>query len=96
MSASGRQFFFADVGVGAWLGQGPNLDSLRPARFYSRKLNPSQLNYSTKNKELLVIIAAVRFFDLQLTGIKFTILTDHKPLVIFRELPQKKQIGRRW
>ena len=53
----------SDIGVGAWLGQGPDLNSLKPARFYSRKLNPSQLNYLTKNKELLAIIAAVRFFD---------------------------------
>src|SRR5258706_6982072 len=49
----------SDIGVGAWLGQGPDLESLRPARFYSRKLNPSQLNYTTKNKELFVTVVHV-------------------------------------
>ena len=77
----------SNIRVGAWLGQGPNLELLRPARFYSKKLNPAQLNYSIKNKELLAIIVVVRFFDLQLRGIKFTILTDHNLLVTVRKLP---------
>ena len=86
----------SDIGVGAWLGQGPNIESLRPARFYSKKLNPAQLNYSTKNKELLAIIAAVKFFEPQIRGVKFTILTDHKPLVTFMEKAQAEQKTRRW
>jgi len=71
------------IGTGAWIGQGPTLQTIIPADFHSRKFNPAQENYSTFDKELLAIVDALEHFRSQLTGCSFIILTDHKPLVSF-------------
>jgi len=75
----------SDVGLGSWIGQG-TLNSIRPARFLSRKFNPAQLNYPTYDKELLATHDSLHFFEAQLLPLEqFTILTDHKPLLSFRD-----------
>ena len=73
----------SDIGIGAWIGQGQPHD-IRPARFFSRKFNNAQIDYTTYNKELLAIVAALDHYRPQLVGHKFTILTDHKPLLTFQ------------
>ena len=85
----------SDIGLGSWLGQG-TLDRIQPARFQSRKFNPAQLNDPTLQKELLAIIDSLKFFDAQLRGTKFTILTDHKPLETFMDRTQPTQKLLRW
>jgi len=35
------------IGTGAWIGQGPTLQTIIPTDFHSRKLNPAQENYAT-------------------------------------------------
>jgi len=50
------------IGTGAWIGQGPTLQTIIPADFHSRKFNPVQENYSTFDKELLVIVDALEHF----------------------------------
>ena len=42
--------------------------------------HPAQWKYTTLQKELLAIIDSTKFFEAQLRGTKFIILTDHKPL----------------
>ena len=74
----------SDVELGSFIGQG-NLDAIRPSCFYSRKFNPPQLRYSTFQKELLAVIDSLHFFEAQLRGHQFVILTDHKPLLIFMQ-----------
>jgi len=71
------------IGTGASIGQGPTLQTIKPADFHSRKFNPAQENYSTFDKELLAIVDALEHFRSELTGCSFIILTDHKPLVSF-------------
>ena len=61
----------------------------------TRKFNPAQLNYPTLQKELLAIIDSLKFFEAQLRGTKFTILTDHKPLETFMDRTQATQKLRR-
>jgi len=74
-----------DLGLGSSIGEG-TLDSIRPARFHSRKLNPAQLNYATYDKELLAIHDSLHFFEPKLLLLEqFTILTDHKPLLNFMD-----------
>jgi hypothetical protein len=85
----------SDVGLGSWIGQG-TLDSIRPACFHSRKFNPAQLRYPTFQKELLAIIDSLHFFEAQLRGNKFVILTDHKPLLTFTQRTPDSQKLRRW
>ena len=55
--------------------------SERPIAFASRTLSFSEKNYSQLHKEALVIIVEVKKFDQYLYGCKFTLETDHEPLV---------------
>ena len=80
------------IGTGAWVGQGPSVSAIRPAAFYLRKFNSAHLNYSTFDKELLAIVDALKHFRPMLSGCRFTILTDHKPLVSFPK--HTKLLGR--
>ncbi len=43
-------------------------------------MSPTEQRYSTYDRELLAIFAAVRHFRYQLEGRQFVICTDHKPL----------------
>lgn len=66
--------------LGAVLSQG-DIPNDRPVAFASRTLNPAESRYSTIEKELLAVVWATKHFSQYLTGVKFTIVTDHKPLV---------------
>jgi len=71
------------IGTGAWIGQGPTLQTIIPADFHSRKFNPAEENYSTFDKELLAIVDILEHFRSELTGCSYIILIDHKRLVSF-------------
>ncbi|XP_011686344.1 PREDICTED: uncharacterized protein LOC105449050 [Wasmannia auropunctata] len=66
--------------VGGILSQGIIGKDL-PISYTSRILNKAEQNYSTIEKECLAIIYCVNHFRPYLYGKKFTIITDHKPLV---------------
>lgn len=60
----------------------------QPLAFMSKKLSQAQKKYSPYDRELLAVYTAVRHFRHLLEGRKFTIFTDHKPLVYaFRQDP---------
>jgi len=84
-----------DIGLGSCIGQG-ELGSIRPCRFHSRKFSPAQLTYATYQKELLAIVDSVKFFNAQLRDHKFTVLTDHQPLLSFLQPRQTSQKLAQW
>jgi len=66
----------SDYVVGAVLGQ--RIDRLPHVIYYaSRTLNDAQLNYSTTEKELLVVVFALDKFRSYLLGSKVIIYSDH-------------------
>ena len=60
---------------------GMNDGSDRPIAFASHMLTKAEQNYSQTKKERLAIVYTVKKFHQCVFGKKFTILTDHKPLL---------------
>ncbi|GFR26998.1 uncharacterized protein K02A2.6 [Trichonephila clavata] len=69
------------VGIGCVLSHVYPDSSERPIAFASRTLSGSEKKYSQIDKEALSIVWAVKKFYLYLKGRRFTLITDHKPLV---------------
>ena len=65
--------------VGAVIEQ--EIDNIKtPISFFSAKLSPTQMKYSTFSRELLAIYLAIKHFKHLLEGRSFVIYTDHRPL----------------
>lgn len=70
----------SNAAIGGVLSQGP-IGSDRPIAYASIKLNKSEQNYTTIEKELLAIVWATKYFrPYYLFGKIFKIVTDHKTL----------------
>lgn len=91
-----RQFYLhtdaSNVGIGAVLSQRTDLGEDLPVAYYSRKLLPREKNFATVDKECLAIVDGLKHFAVYLTGVKFTVVTDHQCL---RYLDSVKDAGGR-
>ena len=85
----------SDYALGGVLSQGPIGKDL-PIAYTSRALICAELKYTTTEKELVAIIHAVKQFRPYLYGRKFTLVTEHRPLLWLHKL--KDPIARisRW
>ena len=87
-----------DIGVGAVLQQRQDSGVEQPVAFFSRKLNQSQKNYSTIEKEALSILLATLHFDIYITNGQGSIdvYTDHNPLTFLDTYRHTNQRLYRW
>lgn len=69
----------SNTSIGASLEQQEN-NVWKPVGFFSRKLTTTEKKYSTYDRELLAIFAAIKFFEHILDSRNFVIRTDHRPL----------------
>lgn len=69
----------SNISLGASLEQFED-NKWKPLGFFSRKLSPAETRYSTYDRELLAIFAALKFFKHLVEGREFVIKTDHKPI----------------
>jgi RNase H-like domain found in reverse transcriptase/Reverse transcriptase (RNA-dependent DNA polymerase)/Integrase zinc binding domain len=67
--------------VGAVLQQRRSGSAWRPLGFFSRKLSTAESHYSAFDRELLAVYSSLLHFRHMLEGRRFTVFTDHKPLV---------------
>jgi len=81
--------------IGGILSQGPVGKDL-PISYVSRLLNGAEQNYSTIERELLAIVYSVNYFRPYLFGCKFSLVTDHKPLVWLNSVKDPSSRLVRW
>ena len=71
----------SSYGVGAVLSHVFDNGDERPIAYASRTLSPSERNYAQIEREALSLVFGVKKFHDFLYGRKFTLVTDHKPLL---------------
>ncbi len=84
------------IALSAILAQKDHSDQMRPIEFYSRKLKEPETRYPSIKRELLAIHDAIIHFRQYLYGIKFTLITDAKPLTYHLDLEKQSEITARW
>ena len=74
-------------GLGAALLQpGPD-GELRPVAYASKSLTMTEQRYACIEREMLAIVFGARRFHTYLFGRQFTVVTDHRPLVMIMDKP---------
>ena len=96
-----RDFFLqcdaSDFAVSAILSQKDESDRLRPIQYWSKKMSPSELNYSASEKEALAVYLGFKKFESYLLLNTTHVLTDAAALTAFygtREVTSKRVL--RW
>lgn len=69
---------------------------LLPCAYQSRKLAGAETRYPTIEKEALAIVYACSVFKPFLVATRFTLLTDHRPLISIKQLASKNSRIYRW
>ncbi|GAW08899.1 reverse transcriptase-RNase H-integrase [Lentinula edodes] len=81
---------------GAVLSFGTTWESARPVSFDSSTFKNAELNYPVHEKELLAIIRALKKWRVDLLGVPFVIMTDHRTLENFHSQPDLSRRQARW
>ena len=85
-----------NLAIGAYLNQQIN-GKWHPAAYFSRKLSPAEQNYDIHDKELLVIVAALKHWRVYAEGASsLDIYIDHKNLLQFIIIKELNRRQVRW
>eukprot|EP00854_Cymbomonas_tetramitiformis_P021704 gene21704-biopygen22412 len=87
---------WSGVGISAILGQKDDEDRDVIIAATSRTLSRSEVRYSSFYGEALAAVYGVRSFRHYLHGVKFTLITDHKPLTWLRSSQSLTGMHLRW
>lgn len=69
----------------------------RVVAYYSKKLDPAEINYPIHDKEMLAVVCSIKHWDAELRGIgHFVILTDHRNLEYFMTKQKLSERQVRW
>ena len=68
----------------------------RAIGYFSKKLKPAEVRYSATDREALAVVLTCRQFNHYLWGTKFTIVTDHQPLISIFKRKTKSPRMNRW
>lgn len=82
--------------TGAVLSWGPTWETARPVAFESSPLKDAELRYPVHEKELLVIIRALKKWRVELLGTPFEVRTDHRTLESFMSQRDLSRRQGRW
>ena len=94
-----RFYLFCDASndaLGALLKQKDEKGHFRLVACASRKLTASERNYATTYKECLAIYYGVSQFQQMLTGVEFTVVTDHHSLCYLQKMIKPHGVLPRW
>ena len=86
----------SSTGLGYVLSQVNFKGEEHPIAFASKKLLPSERNYSAIEREALAIVKGIKHFRTYLEGTTFTIQTDHNPLTHLGNLKDSHGRLARW
>jgi transposase InsO family protein len=88
----------SDYAIGSEISQLDENGRRRPVLFYSRKLLPAEMNYSTADKELLAIVQTLKKFQHYLRGTKYPVIvkSDHRNLRTFMTTKELNARQARW
>jgi hypothetical protein len=88
----------SDYAIGAEISQLDKNGKRRPVLFYSRKLLPAEMNYTTADKEMLAIVQTLKKYRHMLQGTKFPVIvkSDHKNLRTFMTTKELNGRQARW
>ncbi|KAF8832209.1 hypothetical protein HHX47_DHR1001661 [Lentinula edodes] len=81
---------------GAVLSFGTSWETARPVSFDSSTFKGAELNYPVHEKEMLAIIRALKKWRVDLLGVPFVIMTDHRTLENFHTQPDLSRRQARW
>jgi RNase H-like domain found in reverse transcriptase/Integrase zinc binding domain/Chromo (CHRromatin Organisation MOdifier) domain/Integrase core domain len=88
----------SDYAISGEISQLDNNGKRRPVLFFSRKLTPAEMNYSTPDKEMLAIVQVMKKYQHYLRGTKHPVIvrTDHRNLRTFMTTKELNARQARW
>ena len=88
----------SDMGTGAILLQADNEGIEHPVRYFSKKFNKHQRNYSTIEKETLALVLALQHFEVYVSSSQGPTLVyiEHNPLTFLHKMKHKNRRLLNW